>query len=219
MKNNQRDCSNFLDKILTLIVAEYEALRAQILEQVRSIYIIFTALATVITGAFTSGTILWENALASTAIFNVAIPLILLVAAVGIMFALRDMLTLGSYIKNQIADRTEALLGKEFKELLDKGGYPTGSLPTISILGWEEWLRKKGANQHRLIDENKETFVVVFIFLFIVTTVLGELRVYDDKGWDAVSCTLRMVLAIFPFVVLFISAILVYLIYRRLKLI
>lgn len=219
MKSDKRDCRNSLDKILTMLVAEYQALRAQILEQVRSIYVIFTALATVIAGAFTGGTILWENAPASTAIFNIAIPLILLIAAVGIMFALRDMMTLGSYIKNQIEDRTEALLGKEFKELLEKRGYPTNSSPTISILGWEGWLRKEGTNQHRLIHENKVTFAVVFIFLFIVATVLGELRVYDDKGWDTVPYTIHIVLAIFPLVVLFISAILIYLMYRRLKLI
>jgi hypothetical protein len=217
MKLNQGDYSDLLDKILTLLVAEYQALRSQILEQVKSIYVILTALAPIIAGAFAGGTALWEKALASTVIFNVAIPLILLIAAIGIMFALKDMMTLGRYIKNQIEDRAEALLGKELKELLKSRGYSEDSSFMTGILGWEKWLREPGTNQHRLIDGNTGTFTVVFIFLFIITTTLGELRVYDDEGWVTVPCTLRILLAIFPLIILSISVILVYLMYRRLK--
>jgi len=56
---------------------EYQTLRDQIVEQVRGIYVIFTALATVIAAAFTAGALTWEKAIVSASIFNIAIPFVL----------------------------------------------------------------------------------------------------------------------------------------------
>ena len=209
--------NNNQGRILSLMSVEYQALRDQIVEQVRGIYIIFTALATVIAAAFTAGALTWEKAVVSTSIFNIAIPFILLVAGVGILFALRDMMTIGKYVKNEVEDKVEALLGHEFREWLTDRDYCTSKLPTAKILGWEGWLRGERKGSHLLVHGNILSFVCVFGFLFAVTICLGELRVFHNVGWETIPCTVREVLRYIPLGALLITTGLTYFMYRSLK--
>lgn len=201
-------------ELLPAFIAEYNALRAQIIEQVKAVYIIFTTTATVFAASITAGTLAWERAIVSTTIFNVVIPLFLLTAAIGLAFGAKDMAALGNYIRVSIEERLEVLWGADLKKMLDSAGQPTG-VQRVHLLGWEHAIRKQPGGKHLLIDGNLGIFTAVFTILFGATSTLGLLRVLTEAGWGLYPTKVRYTLALFPFVILLILIVTALLLYKR----
>lgn len=161
-----------LDKrdIVSIILAEYVALRQEIICCLTAQYQVLAFGIPVIGAAFIAGFNWWgkEN---SILIFSVVIPYLIIMCMLFWGNQVARMNRAGAYISDFIEGKLEILAGKEYQKLLPqleklRSGFRLSPLPSElkeqfggdkreesiektfgSILGWETWLRSKGLKQ------------------------------------------------------------------------
>lgn len=202
MKKNEQLSNHHRAEIMNAVRAEYQALRSEISEHLKATYIIATALATMLAGALTVGSITWQaHAIVSALIFNVAVPMLLLTAAIGMVYAIREMESIGKYIKSEVEDKIDFLFDSDFQEWLKEKRLETGLKRSWRIMDWEghvEQIRrvsKLGRQYDTLV------FVLVFGIPFLLSFAMGTLRISMSDGWLSTQCFVRWLLALSPFVI------------------
>jgi hypothetical protein len=200
--------------IVNALLTEYQGLRAQIIEQVKSIYVIFGALATIFTGALGAGAALWQTPLFSAALFNVVVPFVLLIAATAVLFAVRDMMTIGTYLGSHTEATLQAVFGQDLSRLLSEAGNQISPSHGTPVLYYERWLRRTTSG-HVLLRGNLMSFMIVFLVLFIVPTILGEVRLHSAAPTGVgIPYPMVEILTWCPLFIVLVSVVTLYAFYR-----
>ena len=178
-------------------------MRSEISEHLKATYIMGTVITTLLAGAITAGSITWQNnAFLSTFIFNVAVPILLLTAAIGASYAFQQMDSIGRYIRSGIEDKINFLFDSEFQGWLKEKRPKTGLLQAWRIMDWEGRVEKTRGTGKPGRRRDITVFSLVFGLPFGVSVTMGELCIFLSEGWLSTPCGVRWFLGFIPFIIL-----------------
>ena len=156
--------------IITIILAEYVALRQEIICCLTTQYQALAFGIPVIGAAFIAGFNWWTKE-TSILIFSIVIPYLILMCVLLWGNQVARMNRAGAYISDFVESKLETLVGREYRRFLPPFEEPISEfkLPSLpcelkeqfggdkrvesieevfrSVLGWETWLRSKGLRQ------------------------------------------------------------------------
>jgi MFS family permease len=203
--------------LMNAVLSEYKALRAELMEHTRAMYLLSTVVSTVIAGAFTAGALAWDKAVVPAFIFNLIIPLLLLAGGILILTTTHKGAAISKYLKEKVEEKVEILLGGELQEWFKDVGLPHRVSSHHKVMGWETWVRKMGNDGGLPLGVYFFPYIAIFACILVSTLVIGEYRTFLPSGWEDIPVILRYGLRFSPLLPLVAGAYVCLFWYKRLR--
>ena len=196
---------------------EYVALHGEIVEHTRGLYVLLAGTMALLATGISAGFTVWNNAIASASIFNFAILILLATAGLATLQIGMQMVSIGAYIKTEIEDKIQALLGNELKAWEnDRGSMVDTPAKPSRVMGWQTQLFSEGnkPGAHAGATQDLRFVGILFNIAYIAVTVIGEIRIFSS-GWESVGCTIRWVIGLVPLPIALFGVLAAYFLYRN----